>query len=260
MRLDDYYDEYYRVKIGDIRELNYGEDFYLRAPGSHYYHSVTMLKRILAADYAGARPRVIEIGIGSGAMMQWFRHQGIEPLGFDISKHLVEQMQAKNFDARLADLNETALPAGDSSADIVLSLNVIEHVIDPRFYMSEIARVCAPGGHAIISTDNSRTFKRIAQLLFGGGFPWTSQERSGWDCGHLHYFTSKDVATLARGNGFEVAENVGVSTMGHDFRGSAKKALFALMPAGFRREFFCGAFILHFRKASGSRLQATGSG
>jgi len=52
--------------------------------------------------------------------------------------------------AALAD----ALPLPDRVVSGVVSLDVIEHVGDPRRYLREVNRVLAPGGHIAISTPN----------------------------------------------------------------------------------------------------------
>ena len=60
-----------------------------------------------------------------------------------------------------ADFDETAMvritPAGtlplpDDSMDLVLSVQVLEHVADLDLYLGEIARVLRPGGHLLLST------------------------------------------------------------------------------------------------------------
>ncbi|MFA6450982.1 MAG: class I SAM-dependent methyltransferase [bacterium] len=247
-RLVDYYNKYYGAKLNEVRGLDYDEDFYLKVPGSAYYFAVPILKKLIDEATADVGARALDVGFGTGAMMHWFRHKGVEPRGVDVSKHLVGNLKEKGFDVQLADLNETGLPFEDGYFDIVVSLNVIEHVIDPLFFMSEISRVCKPGGHALISTDNSRAMKYILKLLFKGRFPRTSQEQTDWDCGHLHYFTSKDVVCIAREHGFKTIQGIGVSNITSGSRGFIKKIIFAVLPAAVKREFFSGAFLLHLQK------------
>jgi methionine biosynthesis protein MetW len=247
-RLTDYYNKYYGAKLKEIHDLDYSEDFYLKVPGSIYSFAIPILNKLISETPTPSALRVLDVGIGTGAMMHWLRHKGIEASGVDLSRNLVVNMLEKGFDVQLTDLNEAGLPFADGEFDIVISLNVIEHVIDPVSFMAEISRVCKPGGHALISTDNSRALKYILELLFKGHFPGTSQEQSGWDCGHLHYFTSKDVVRLAREHGFNVHGSVGVSNISNDLRGSFKKAFFAVLPAAVKREFFSGTFLLYLSK------------
>ena len=52
----------------------------------------------------------------------------------------------------------TALPLGDDTADLVVSLQVLEHLWTPWEYVQELGRVGAPGGVVVLSTPNRLTF------------------------------------------------------------------------------------------------------
>jgi len=52
----------------------------------------------------------------------------------------------------------TALPLGDATVDVALSLQVLEHIWTPGDYVRELARVTRPGGVVVISTPNRLTF------------------------------------------------------------------------------------------------------
>lgn len=54
--------------------------------------------------------------------------------------------------------NLVALPLTDAGFDLVVSMQVIEHLWDVPAYLGEIVRVLAPGGHACISTPNRPVF------------------------------------------------------------------------------------------------------
>ncbi len=57
-----------------------------------------------------------------------------------------------NDDAKLTLNEDGTVPVADSSFDAVLSTQVLEHVDDPRLYMSECFRVLRPGGRILLST------------------------------------------------------------------------------------------------------------
>lgn len=52
----------------------------------------------------------------------------------------------------------TALPLATDAADVVVSLQVVEHIWNPDGYVRELARVCRPGGVVVLSTPNRLTF------------------------------------------------------------------------------------------------------
>ena len=244
-KLADFYENCSREALNKIKRLDYSPDFYKALPGSHYDHCVSIVEPLVRSQ---AEPRTLEIGVGTGALLHWLRHAGANPTGVEISETMVDALCEKGFDVHRTDLNEEPLPFPNDSFPLVISMDVIEHVICPISFMKEVYRVCAPGGHALISTANSRTIKAVYRLVVQGRFPWTCEEKHDWDCGHLHYFTSRDVALLGEEMGFGVERNVGVSIFHPGLNGTLKRALFAVLPRGFSREFIAGTFMILFRK------------
>jgi SAM-dependent methyltransferase len=68
---------------------------------------------------------------------------GVEYVGADL---------AGNEDATVIIQGDGTLPVADQSFDAVLSTQVLEHVQDPRVYLSECLRVLRPGGRLLLST------------------------------------------------------------------------------------------------------------
>ena len=52
----------------------------------------------------------------------------------------------------------TGLPLPDACADLVVSLQVLEHIWTPAEYVRELARVCRPGATVVLTTPNRLTF------------------------------------------------------------------------------------------------------
>src|SRR5689334_11082550 len=83
--------------------------------------------------------------------------------GVDISERILETARARVPRADLRQANLESLPFDDGAFDLVLSSQVIEHVLDAPAAMRELARVLRPGGTLIISTDNEDN--RITRAL-----------------------------------------------------------------------------------------------
>jgi SAM-dependent methyltransferase len=83
--------------------------------------------------------------------------------GVDISERILETARARTPRADLRQANLESLPFDDGAFDLVLSSQVIEHVLDAPAAMRELARVLRPGGTLIISTDNEDN--RITRAL-----------------------------------------------------------------------------------------------
>jgi SAM-dependent methyltransferase len=83
--------------------------------------------------------------------------------GVDIAERIVETARARVTRADLRQANLESLPFDDGAFDLVLSSQVIEHVLDGPAAVRELARVLRPGGQLVISTDNADN--RITRAL-----------------------------------------------------------------------------------------------
>jgi SAM-dependent methyltransferase len=63
----------------------------------------------------------------------------------------------------------TELPLKRASADVVVSFEVIEHVVDHKRFLNEASRVLKPDGTLVISTPNRETAELFRQKA---GFTW----------------------------------------------------------------------------------------
>lgn len=86
--------------------------------------------------------RVLEVGCGEGGQLRKIADRAPDAglFGFDLpSEDLAERWEG--LDAAMATGSAEALPYPDRSFDLVLALEVLEHVPDPRAVLAEIARV-----------------------------------------------------------------------------------------------------------------------
>jgi len=159
--------------------------------------------------------RLLDIGCGDGTLGYYAKTKYKEVYGVDISEKAIDIARKRGIKTFKIDLNKETLPFPDNYFDAVTCLDVIEHIIDPRFLVKEIYRVLKKGEILIISTPNIRYWKHLFRLVILGRFPKTSDDEELWDGGHIHYFTFKDIEELLKKNGFEVIQKKGV--FGRDF-------------------------------------------
>jgi SAM-dependent methyltransferase len=69
-----------------------------------------------------------------------------------------------------ADLNCDPIPVSDDSADVVISLETIEHLENPRSFMREMVRITKPGGWLLVTTPNQRSLVSLGALLVKGHY------------------------------------------------------------------------------------------
>jgi len=99
--------------------------------------------------------RLLDWGCGYGHMSYLLRRRGLAPAGLtvadenNLSASWNLLIREQGLDVVVAD-DEVALPFEDASFDAVLSCGVLEHAVDERGSVQEIARVLRPGGYFFI--------------------------------------------------------------------------------------------------------------
>jgi ubiquinone/menaquinone biosynthesis C-methylase UbiE len=107
-----------------------------------------LLRRNMLAG--GRRWRILDVGCGTGLMLEHLKDLGQEPAGLDL--HSLSMFYCKRRGIKkLIRGDVTALPFPDNSFDLILALDLIEHVEDDRGLLREFHRVCAPGGKVMIT-------------------------------------------------------------------------------------------------------------
>lgn len=104
------------------------------------------LKAMLAAAGAGATPRVLEVGCGTGAVLLEAKRAGIGDThsGIDLADpnaHPHPGVAESGLNLKACD--GAAIPFADASFDLVFASHVLEHVPDERGFLAELARVSA---------------------------------------------------------------------------------------------------------------------
>ena len=117
-----------------------------------FYERPAMLE--LAGATAGRR--ILDIGCGSGPLMQEFIARGAAVTGFDASRNMIELARDRlgpEADLHVADLGQPLPFADDSFDDAVASLvlHYLEEWVGP---LREIRRVLRPGGRLILSVNH----------------------------------------------------------------------------------------------------------
>jgi len=99
--------------------------------------------RLVHADRPNSELRILDVGCGAGSVVHIARHLGFAAYGID--PHLPARLE--NGILRRADLHELT----EEQFDIVLLLNVAEHVIQPHPLFAAARRVLRPGGAMLLT-------------------------------------------------------------------------------------------------------------
>ncbi len=118
--------------------------------------------------------RLLDIGCGGGLLSEPMARLGFDVTAVDASErnigtastHAAETGLAINYVCSTA---EALLASGTAPFDIILNMEVIEHVADPGDFLRTCAALLAPGGLMIVATLN-RTLKALALAKVGAEY------------------------------------------------------------------------------------------
>jgi 2-polyprenyl-3-methyl-5-hydroxy-6-metoxy-1,4-benzoquinol methylase len=104
---------------------------------------------------------LLDAGCGDGRYLAALPTLGPLPervVGVDIADAILDTARratsSVGFEPELHRANLEQLPLGDAEFDLVISFQVLEHLLDPAAGVRELSRVLKPGGTLLLSTDN----------------------------------------------------------------------------------------------------------
>lgn len=123
------------------------------------------------APFAGLR--ILDIGCGGGLLSEPMARLGAEVVGADAAERNIPVARVHAEQSGLTiDYRHTtaeALAAAGEQFDVVLNMEVVEHVADPQAYLTACRELLKPGGLMICSTIN-RNAKSFAMAIVGAEY------------------------------------------------------------------------------------------
>ncbi len=156
--------------------------------------------------------KLLDIGCGGGLLSEPMSRLGFAVTGVDAS--------AKNIGTARAHAEPQGLPIDYSCAtaeallaegagpfDVVLNMEVVEHVADPGQYLRDTARLIAPGGLMIVATLN-RTMKALMLAKIGAEYVlgWLPRGTHDWS----KFLKPEEIRAFLEGESVEVEGPFGV--------------------------------------------------
>ncbi len=130
---------------------------------------------------------ILDFGAGRGAMLQALRNAGAEPCGIEPYGYRYLQDRGFTVYPSIGDL-----PRG-STFDGIISLDVIEHLQNPREDLESCRRLLAENGWMYVSTPNAASLK--ARLSRGR---WVEL----YNCSHISFFSPETLRSVFSRSGF----------------------------------------------------------
>jgi 2-polyprenyl-3-methyl-5-hydroxy-6-metoxy-1,4-benzoquinol methylase len=160
-----------------------------------------------ALNKANART-VFDLGCGNGSFASLLADH-FDVTGIDYSKTGIQAAKVNFPNVKLEEGSAyDDLSARYGQFDAVISLEVVEHLFDPRLYAKRVFELVKPGGVAIISTPYHGYLKNLALAITG---KMDKHFTALWDGGHIKFFSFDTLGTLLAEAGFK---DVGFTRVG----------------------------------------------
>jgi len=190
------------MKLTNISSLYTSGEYITRNPGLHEEDSAWKLSKIIplidqfAQEFAKKEPVILDVGGGAGVILREISDylterfdKKITKICLDLSQGMLEVQKKNNPEARIiqGDIGQTDLP--DQSIDLVLMIDVLEHVAEPAKVLSEISRVAR---YAIFKVPLEDTlYYRCMDLITRGKF----RKRIIDAIGHINVYNAVTLKT-----------------------------------------------------------------
>lgn len=163
-------------------------------PGHHHTYLLPPLLEMLSPKTLlnQQKPRVLDLGCGNGSLSQLIAKQGYEVVGVEESESGFK-FACLNFpDCHFIQASIYELPFSEleNSFDIVISSEVIEHLLYPRELVKAAKKCLKHNGRLIITTPYHGYLKNTVLALSG---KMDQHFTVLWDGGHVKFFS---VATM----------------------------------------------------------------
>ena len=154
-------------------------------------------------DWVGGRfERVLDVGCGAGANVDWYRaHGAVHVTGIEIDPDSASAAE-RILDRVICGSVEDALERGDVGGpfDLIVCADVLEHLLDPWSVLAQLRQLATDRTVLAMSVPNIRYLRALARIAVGRGFEY--EERGTFDATHLRFFVPDNVAAMARKSGW----------------------------------------------------------
>ncbi len=166
---------------------------YRDKPAVYFEQARSEIEPLLPAHAA----QVLEVGCGRGATLHWLKASGRceHTVGIELfegaaaaARAVVDEVHSGNAEV----LVQHAL--SPAAFDLVLCLDVLEHLVDPWAFMGQVQRLLKPGGQVVASIPNVRHARVVLPLLLQGR--WQYEDAGQLDRTHLRFFTRESALQL----------------------------------------------------------------
>lgn len=178
-----------------------------RSPDPDAMAGIGTHARILASLDGWPRGQVADLGAGQGVLSQALIKAGFDVYACDRDLSFCGMNGSKIIQA---DLNQP-FPYQDAAFDLVMAVEIIEHLENPRHVLREVVRILKPGGRLVLTTPNVLNIASRISFFFWGHCIYFSQ-REYTSNRHITPLRFQDLENICHEVGLRITEvdfNVG---------------------------------------------------
>ena len=157
---------------------------------------------------------LLDVGCGTGKyVFQAFDYCNPKIIGVDGPTSVADRALARGYSevVEIENLSTDPLPFPQEHFDCVICKDVMEHLVDPKFTLSEIHRVVRVGGTFLFHVPNHFPLSGRLRFLINNRldtFGYFSPNESRWTFPHIRFFEYSDVVRVLSEHGFDVVEDL----------------------------------------------------
>jgi SAM-dependent methyltransferase len=140
----------------------------------------------------------LDVACGSGDFSS-FIPKNYKYIGLEFSSVQIQKAKKLNRNVKYADLRKK-FPISNNSVDVILASEILEHLFDTDFFLSECHRVLKKNGTLIITTPNICDLSGRIRCIFGRRPPNIEHRAGRGYAGHIRAFTIHDLRELLKEN------------------------------------------------------------
>ena len=185
-------------RLGQLQSESLLEDTKTIMPPDYFDHVRSEIAPLLPPT---AR-RILDVGCGTGVTSAWLKtlYSNAYTVGLEGNPALRSILTRNVAEAHIVDLNQPIPDVG--APDLVLFLDVLEHLVHPEELLAQVVRVMADDATIIISLPNVAHLWVAARLFFLGRFDY--QDAGILDRTHLRFFYRDSAYALVESAGLEI--------------------------------------------------------
>jgi 2-polyprenyl-3-methyl-5-hydroxy-6-metoxy-1,4-benzoquinol methylase len=158
-----------------------------------------------AINSKGEKLRILDLGCGNGSLSNAIAQKGYEVVGVEESRQGIEIASSNFSSCKFIQGSIYNLPYAqlENSFDVVISVEVIEHLFYPKELVRAASKILKPEGTLILTTPFHGYLKNLALALSG---KMDKHFHVLWDGGHIKFFSVETLTTLLEDEGYKDIE------------------------------------------------------